>query len=393
MTSPPLLFTDQAVNCKHSSLVNKLLEGGADSNICTGPLSLKDDKITFPVDESLFLMSHEYQSDGHRYAPLHVAVQMNDASAAMPLLNATESNVDVRVRSGVGGDANVDVLDALGGRLTSKQLTLSMSTPLHLANNNNDAGALTSALLSKGANPLAQNYQLKLAGAKLSSAQLRFWVWNQAQGRQTLLLLGRKGVPRAVGMIVLQHVVGLHLSAHYANAMEVESSVANAPLFALRLFDDAEWPSKSSEVSRRFVNNYVISDPNSFYHQPSPVLPVFNEQAEDAAFSRLVACKLEKSKRLKTAEFFQRIIKHLQEQDVGSDDDAAPDEKLEPGKEDEGSEVIPPPLSLPPVVSLFLLLSSFLFSRPPLLLHLSSDRCWAGSFPCPLPVYCKLMLG
>ena len=68
------------------------------------------------------------------------------------------------------------------------------------------------ALAQAGANLLAQNFRLEIAGARLSRAQLGRWVWLRAQGRETVLLLQRKKVPPAVEKLILQHVVQLHLA-------------------------------------------------------------------------------------------------------------------------------------------------------------------------------------
>jgi hypothetical protein len=319
-----------AINCRHSTLVDALLKGGADTTLYTGPLSGR-----FPKHVRLDSV-YEYGQDGHRYTPLHVAVQMNDVRATVSLLNAPDANTDARVRSGMHGD-DMDYFMSQGTRFTNKQLVLSMSTPLHLASHNSasdDAGDLALALLSKDANLLAQNYQLELAGAKLSAEQLGSWVWHQAQGRETLLLLGRMGVPRVVGMLVLEHVVGLHLSVQYAKALQTETSVVNAPLFALRVIGDAEYDAQKEEVFKRYATKYLT---DSWEHRQAKEADAAEsaevlekKQAQDAAFSRLVACELEKSKRPKTMEFLERLVGVWQRADTAQEG-AGDDNSVEAG--------------------------------------------------------------
>ena len=148
-----------AVNCKKASILESLLEAGADSNDYSGPLKKK-----FPVRIRLTGEIGEYQWNGHRYTPLHMAVLMDDAVACSILLQGVKqtdrgtykritADVNIRVRPGFVRDQThiEERLNREEDRLNCLELNLAMCTPLHLAPLDS---VVTSILLSKGANLL-----------------------------------------------------------------------------------------------------------------------------------------------------------------------------------------------------------------------------------------------
>jgi hypothetical protein len=302
-----------AVNCREDQILECLLEAGAAASLYTGPLVA----ATIPVSLTHCTEVHEYDYDGHRYSPLHLASLMSSNFAVSALLKGggggggghcecrNKAEVDERVQSGFCDD--VEDFMTPGSTRRCEQIVLSMSTALHLAQ---PESAVAATLAQAGANLLAQNFELELAGTRLNPAQLGQWVWSQAQGRETALLLQRKQVPAAVERRILQHVVELHLAEQFDNAVEAELQPVHAPLMAIALISDEHWEAECTTIAAHFAANHWYSRAEQFVWTPQGVVTQRREPEATQAFSQFVVWVrglLEESKRAKMADFSAQI--------------------------------------------------------------------------------------
>ena len=287
-----------AVNCQSDEILERLLDAGAAASLYTGPLASGD----FPIGVERMTDVYEYDRHGHRYTPLHLASLVDNPIAVSALLKGgrerrTRADVDERVQSGFRDD--VEYYLAEDGR-RSAQIVLSMSTAMHLST----PGSVVAATLAQaGANLLAQNFELQLAGERLSLGQLGQWVWSQAQGRETALLLQRKKVPPSVENCILKHVVELHLAEQFDQAMAAELLPHHVPLMAVALVGDEQWEAESESIAKHFADNhYYATLTGSGGGAP---------QEEFSQFVLWVRGLLEESKRTKMAGLAAQIATHI----------------------------------------------------------------------------------
>ena len=289
------LAVHMAVNCGQGKILEHLLEAGAAASLCTGPLDI----AAFPIDFARMTEVHEYCGDGHRYTALHLASLLANPFAVSALLtggnkDCNRADVDERVKSGFCGD----VEDNFTTR-SADQVQLSMSTAMHLAKSES---VLVATLAHAGANLLAQNFQLEIAGERLSPVQLGQWVWSQAQGRETALLLQRKQMPPRIEYCILQHVVELHLMEQFDEAMNVELQPCHAPFMAAGLVSDEQWEIESETIIKHVAASNCYA---SWF--VSPTVP----QQEQADFLLWVRGLLKVSKQAKLAELSARIMERI----------------------------------------------------------------------------------
>ena len=287
-----------AVNCQQDEILERLLDVGAAASLYTGPLASGD----FPIGVERMTDVYEYDGHGHRYTPLHLASLVDSPIVVSALLKGgrerrTRADVDERVQSGFRDDAEY-YLAEYGRR--SAQIVLSMSTAMHLST---PGGVVAATLAQAGANLLAQNFELQLAGERLSLGQLGQWVWSQAQGRETALLLQRKKVPPSVENCILKHVVELHLAEQFDQAMAAELLPHHAPLMAVALVDDEQLEAESESIAKHFADNhYYATLTGSGGGAP---------QEEFSQFVLWVRGLLEESKRTKMAGLAAQIATHI----------------------------------------------------------------------------------
>jgi ankyrin repeat protein len=245
-----------------------LLKAKACTETLSGPISLRTPN-KFPFSKSCFVEITEYDHAGHRYAPLHLAVQLSSAvsTSMVELLLEHGAQVDVRVVEGPASDNGESYGDATGDQevhpllsedrwgLKPAEFELALSTPLHLSK---DAGS-TSLLLAKGACLLAQDFNGQAAGLANGGAAVIPWLrlLFASEGRWIALIGRQKQLSKAVSTVIFSFLVQLHLAEHVQQAIAQELSPTKWPIVAFAMAKNELWPIHGTAICNaiRDVNN------------------------------------------------------------------------------------------------------------------------------------------
>jgi ankyrin repeat protein len=253
-----------AVNYGCTDTLRLLLKAKAHTESLSGPISLCEPN-RFPFSKSCFVDITEYDHKGHRFAPLHLAVQLSSATLMVELLLEHGAQVDARVVEGpthTDGESYGDqemsvhplVSDNRWGPKPS-EFDLALSTPLHLSKHPDS----TSMLLAKGACLLAQDFNGQAAGLANGAAAVLPWLRRlfASEGRFISLICRRKQVPKAVTTVIFSFLVELHMADHVQQAMAQELSPTKWPIIAFSLAKNELWPIHGTTIRNAIleVNN------------------------------------------------------------------------------------------------------------------------------------------
>ena len=163
----------------------------------------------------------DWRQSASRFTALHLATHLGHEHHVQLLLSASATAVDARTLPGATGELRYPFESVY-----LSEIDRSLNTPLHFAADD----LCARALVSRGASLMSQNFRLEVAGAR-HAACLPLVV------RETLDVLRacHRVFPSEITLIILEHIVGLHLSEHMHRSLQVELSPGHWPLMAVAL--------------------------------------------------------------------------------------------------------------------------------------------------------------